>query len=64
MWQDDNKKESCLSCTTNWINASDCCLKQALLFCAKFAPSVKSAENIRNEMVKHLAFCDIDVQTV
>ena len=63
MWQDDHKKESYFSCTTHWISASDCCLKQAVLFCAKFAPSVKSAENIRNKMVKCLASCDIDVQT-
>ena len=64
MWKDEHKQNSYLSCTAHWITDCDCSLQQSVLFCEKFVPSIKSGENIRNEMLKYLLVFDISSDTI
>ena len=61
---DDHKKETYMFCTVHWISETSGSLQQTVLFCMKFMPSVKSAENIRNEMVRSLIACDITLDQI
>ena len=53
LWTDNYKKQCFLSCTVHLLE--DCLLKQNALFCELYQPTVKSAEHIKNELVRSLA---------
>ena len=52
LWTDNYKKQCFLSCTVQWVE--DYSVKQNALFCELFQPSVKSAENIKKQLVTSL----------
>ena len=53
LWTDNYQKQCILSCTVHWIEK--CLVKQNVLFCELFQPAVKSAGNIKNELLRSFA---------
>ena len=52
LWTDNYKKQCFLSCTVQWVE--DYSVKQNAHFCELFQPSVKSAENIKKQLITSL----------